>query len=649
MTHKLNDDDGCRSTNLNSVDHILNIIHRRLVSQFPQPGNKQALSYPRHKYAFASTQVNKRRAKANVKEKEGTAVPEQHNVKKLKRMKEMGVRESIKRKLDIDEVKVKGYTGKGKLEKLSKVKIALKRDGMKKNAKKHVEKGQEDERPADKALALVGSSKRPKLQAKRAKQSGASSTTSTTVVNKRRAKANVKEKEGTAVPEQHNVKKLKRMKEMGVRESIKRKLDIDEVKVKGYTGKGKLEKLSKVKIALKRDGMKKNAKKHVEKGQEDERPADKALALVGSSKRPKLQAKRAKQSGASSTTSTTVVNKRRAKANVKEKEGTAVPEQHNVKKLKRMKEMGVRESIKRKLDIDEVKVKGYTGKGKLEKLSKVKIALKRDGMKKNAKKHVEKGQEDERPADKALALVGSSKRPKLQAKRAKQSGASSTTSTTVVNKRRGKANVKEKEGTAVPEQHNVKKLKRMKEMGVREGIKRKLDIDEVKVKGYTGKGKLEKLSKVKIALKRDGMKKNAKKHVEKRQEDERPTDKALALVGSSKRPKLQVKRAKQSGASSTTSTTVTPYVEVINGEGDKDKSSGGSSGGSDDDGDEDDESSQDGSGDDDFNDGSDGDANDDNGGSDISDGGVMTRLTVRMMGLMTRMTVMEVAKGTVRV
>ncbi|MCO5551866.1 hypothetical protein L7F22_005372 [Adiantum nelumboides] len=38
------------------------------------------------------TQVNKIKAKANVKEKEGTAVPEQHNVRRLKRMKEVGVR-----------------------------------------------------------------------------------------------------------------------------------------------------------------------------------------------------------------------------------------------------------------------------------------------------------------------------------------------------------------------------------------------------------------------------------------------------------------------------------------------------------------------------------------------------------------------------
>ncbi|MCO5580608.1 hypothetical protein L7F22_034478, partial [Adiantum nelumboides] len=94
--------------------------------------------------------VNKRQAKADVKEKEGTAVAfEQHNVKRLKRMK---------------EVKVKEHTGKGQLEKVSEVKIALKRDGRKKKAKKHVEKGLEDEGLADKALALVSSSKRSKLQ-----------------------------------------------------------------------------------------------------------------------------------------------------------------------------------------------------------------------------------------------------------------------------------------------------------------------------------------------------------------------------------------------------------------------------------------------------------------------------------------------------
>ncbi|MCO5612848.1 hypothetical protein L7F22_067119 [Adiantum nelumboides] len=218
---------------------------------------------------------------------------------------------------------------------------------------------------------------------------------------------------------------------------------------------------------------------------------------------------------------------------------------------------------------------------------------------------------------------------------------------------------------------------------------------QVKVKGHTGKGQLEKVPEVKIPLKRDGMKKKAKKHVEKGQEDEGPTDKALTLVVSSRRPKLQVKGAKQSRVGCTTSTIVTPYVEVINGgklvricraeppcasrntlmekrsrmiqhlkkvhgldvfipqrlggrprgsvnndmlklsiqdqcriklrtlitEGDEDKSSGWSSRGSDDDGDEDDESSQDGGGDDDSVGGSDGDADDDDGGSDISGGG----------------------------
>ncbi|MCO5550221.1 hypothetical protein L7F22_003703 [Adiantum nelumboides] len=135
---------------------------------------------------------------------------------------------------------------------------------------------------------------------------------------------------------------------------------------------------------------------------------------------------------------------------------------------------------------------------------------------------------------------------------------------TQVNKRKTKANVKEKEGTEVPEQQNVKRLKRMKEVEVREAIEQKLVVDEVKVEGHTGKGQLEKVPEVKIALKRDGEKNKAKKHVEKGQEDKGPVDKALALVGSSKRPKLQVKRAKQSRASCTTSTTMTPYVEVIN-------------------------------------------------------------------------------------
>ncbi|MCO5611134.1 hypothetical protein L7F22_065384 [Adiantum nelumboides] len=133
---------------------------------------------------------------------------------------------------------------------------------------------------------------------------------------------------------------------------------------------------------------------------------------------------------------------------------------------------------------------------------------------------------------------------------------------TQMNKRKAKADVKEKEGTTVLEQHNVKKLKKMKEVGVREvAFERKLPIDE-----------LEKVSENTIALKRDGMKKNTKKHVEKGLEDKGPLDKALTLVGSSKRPKLQVKRAKQSGASCSASTTLMlktsnekPYVEAING------------------------------------------------------------------------------------
>ncbi|MCO5559304.1 hypothetical protein L7F22_012900 [Adiantum nelumboides] len=193
---------------------------------------------------------------------------------------------------------------------------------------------------------------------------------------------------------------------------------------------------------------------------------------------------------------------------------------------------------------------------------------------------------------------------------------------TQVNKRKAKADVEEKEGTAVPKQQNVKRLKRMKEVEVREAIERKLSVDEVKVKGHTGKGQLEKMSEVKIALKRDGVKNMAKKHVEKGQENEAPANKALALVNSSKRPKLQVKRAKQSGASCTTSTTMHRIkVGTLIVFSDDDKSSEGSSGGSDDDGDEDDESNQDGSRDVDPNYGSDGDADDDDGGSDKSGGG----------------------------
>ncbi|MCO5610250.1 hypothetical protein L7F22_064486 [Adiantum nelumboides] len=70
---------------------------------------------------------------------------------------------------------------------------------------------------------------------------------------------------------------------------------------------------------------------------------------------------------------------------------------------------------------------------------------------------------------------------------------------------------------------------------------------KVKVKGHTSKGQLKKVTKVEIALKKNSMKKKTKKHVEKRLEDEELADKALVLVNSSKRFKLQVKRAKQSG------------------------------------------------------------------------------------------------------
>ncbi|MCO5579814.1 hypothetical protein L7F22_033676 [Adiantum nelumboides] len=229
---------------------------------------------------------------------------------------------------------------------------------------------------------------------------------------------------------------------------------------------------------------------------------------------------------------------------------------------------------------------------------------------------------------------------------------------TKVNKRKAKADVKEREGTAVPEQHNVKRLKSMKEVGVRESIERKLAIDEVKVKGHTDKGQLEKVSEVKIALKRDGMKAKAKKPVEKGQEYKTPY---VEIINGGKLVKIC--RAEPPCASRNTlmekRSRMIQHLKKVHGldvfipqrfgerprgsvnndvpkssirdqhrikvgtliaEGD-DKSSGGSSGGSDDDGDEDDESSQDGGGDDDSDDGSDGDADDDDGGSDISGGG----------------------------
>ncbi|MCO5606902.1 hypothetical protein L7F22_061093 [Adiantum nelumboides] len=114
-----------------------------------------------------------------------------------------------------------------------------------------------------------------------------------------------------------------------------------------------------------------------------------------------------RHSGLQATQDTVVlaVNKRKFKANVKEKEGTAVLEQHNFNRLKKMIEV----AFERKLAIDEVKVKEHTGKGQLEKVLKDRISLQRDGMKKKSKHHVEKGLEDKGPADKALALVGSSK------------------------------------------------------------------------------------------------------------------------------------------------------------------------------------------------------------------------------------------------
>ncbi|MCO5599173.1 hypothetical protein L7F22_053273 [Adiantum nelumboides] len=217
-----------------------------------------------------------------------------------------------------------------------------------------------------------------------------------------------------------------------------------------------------------------------------------------------------------------------------------------------------------------------------------------------------------------------------------------------VNKRKAKADVKEKGDMTVPEQHNVKRLKRMKEVGVPEvAFEQKLAIDE----GTRARGQLEKVSEVKIALKRDVMKKKVKKHVEKGLEDEGSADKALVLVGSSKRPMLQriEERAKNRAAltwdvlprkaqkAMRKDTLIMEFLvnhmkmvdqreeamkKEIKGhveEGYKSRQRG-SSRGSDDGGDEDDGSSQDGSGDDDSDDGSDGDADDDDGGSDISGG-----------------------------
>ncbi|MCO5557636.1 hypothetical protein L7F22_011203 [Adiantum nelumboides] len=251
------------------------------------------------------------------------------------------------------------------------------------------------------------------------------------------------------------------------------------------------------------------------------------------------------------------VNKRKAKADVKEKEGMAVLEQHNVKKLKKMKEMGVHEvAFEQKLAIDEVKMKGHTGKGQLEKVLEDKIALKRDGMKKKAKKYVEKRLEDKGPADKALALVGSSKRPKLQAKRAKQSRASSIASTIVFLVNRKKIEERAKNKAALT--WDVLPCKAQKAMK-KDTFIMDFVVNHMKM----------------VNQKEEAMRKEIKSHVENGY-------------------KSRIK------------------VGMLTVKGDEDKSNGGS----DDDGDEDEGSSQDGGGNDDSNDGSDDDANDDDDGSD---------------------------------
>ncbi|KAI5061870.1 hypothetical protein GOP47_0022409 [Adiantum capillus-veneris] len=292
---------------------------------------------------------------------------------------------------------------------------------------------------------------------------------------------------------------------------------------------------------------------------------------------------------------TKMVSKRKAKADVKEKEGTSVPEQQNVKRLKRMKEVEVRDPVERKLVVDEVKVKGHTGKGQLEKVPEVKIALKRDGVKNKAKKHVEMGQEDEGPADKALALVGSSKRPKLQVKRAKQSGASCTTSTTVtpsVEVINGGKLVRICRAEPPCASRNTLMEKRSRMI---QHLKKVHGLDVFIPQRLGGRPRGSVNNDMPKSSIRDQFVANHMKTIDQREEAMKKEIKSHVEEGYESRLKL--------------------ICFIAAPRSDEDKSSGGSSGGSDD------ESNQDGSGDDDLDYGSDGDADDDDGGSDTSGGG----------------------------
>ncbi|MCO5557569.1 hypothetical protein L7F22_011135 [Adiantum nelumboides] len=287
----------------------------------------------------------------------------------------------------------------------------------------------------------------------------------------------------------------------------------------------------------------------------------------------------------------TQVNKRKVKADVKEKEGTTVPKQHNVKKLKKMKKVGIR----------EVKVKGTWTR---DSWRKCKIALKRDGMKKMAKKHVEKGLEDKEPADKALALVGSSKRSKLQVKGAKQSGGSCTTSTTMTSKT---SNEK-----PYVEVINGDKLVRICRAEPPCASRNTLMEKRSRMMQHVKK-RIEERAKDRAALTRDVLPCKAQKAMKKDTFIKSVVNHMKMVNQKEEAMRKEIKSHVEEGYKSRCQI----KVGMLIAKGDKGKSSEGS----DDGGDEDDGSSQDGGGDDDSDDGSNEDADDDDGGSDVSGGG----------------------------
>ncbi|MCO5610230.1 hypothetical protein L7F22_064466 [Adiantum nelumboides] len=330
------------------------------------------------------------------------------------------------------------------------------------------------------------------------------------------------------------------------------------------------------------------------------------------------------------------VNKRKAKANVKEEEGTTVPEQQNVKRLKRMKEVEVREAIERKLAVDEVKVKGHTDKEQLEKVPEVKIDLKRDCVKNKAKKHVEKGQEDEGSADKALALVGSSKRPKLQTPYVEvinggklvsicQSKPPCASRNTLMEKRsRMIQHLKKVHGLDVfiPQRLGGRPQgsvnNDMPKSSIRDQVRPKQCFKDVNQKFVVNRKRIEERAKNRAAHTWDILPRKAQMAMKK---DTFIMQFVANHMKTVDQREEAMKKEIKSHVEESYKSRRWMKVETLIFCSDEDKSSGGSSGGSDDDGDEDAESNQDGSGDDDSNYGSDGDADDDDGGSDISGGG----------------------------